>query len=96
MAQSAVEDYLTSVSENTLLKEQDSVDIRGLRRELLENALKYYQRFVSQRSNDPLLRRELANAYFRVGRDHARDRQASGGDRGVSIGGDDLGVAHRG
>jgi serine/threonine-protein kinase len=67
MAQKAVEDYLTSVSENTLLKEQDSLDSRGLRRELLENALKYYRRFVDQRSQDPLVRRELANAYFRVG-----------------------------
>ena len=28
MAQSAVDDYLTSVSENTLLNQQDSVDIR--------------------------------------------------------------------
>ena len=38
IAQTAVEDYLTSVSENTLLKEQDSVDIRSLRQELLKNA----------------------------------------------------------
>ena len=67
MAQQAVEDYMTSVSENTLLKEQDSLDSRGLRRELLEDALKYYQRFVRQRSGDPLVRRELAKAYFRVG-----------------------------
>ncbi len=67
MAQTAVEDYLTSVSENTLLKEQDSVDIRGLRKELLKNALKYYERFVNERSNDPALREQLANAYFRVG-----------------------------
>ena len=34
-AQHAVDDYLTSVSENTLLKQQDSVDIRSLRQELL-------------------------------------------------------------
>ena len=67
MAQTAVEEYLTSVSENTLLKEQDSVDIRGLRQELLKNALKYYERFVAERSNDPALREQLANAYFRVG-----------------------------
>ena len=39
MAQKAVEDYLTNVSENTLLKEQDSVDIRGLRQDLLKSAL---------------------------------------------------------
>ncbi len=67
MARSAVDDYLTSVSENTLLKEQDSVDIRGLRKELLNNALKYYERFVNERSNDPALREQLANAYVRVG-----------------------------
>jgi eukaryotic-like serine/threonine-protein kinase len=67
MAQNAVEDYLTKVSENTLLKEQNSVDIRRLRQELLENALRYYKRFVTQRSDDPLLREQLANAYFRVG-----------------------------
>ncbi len=68
MAQDAVKDYLTSVSENTLLQREDSVDIRSLRQELLETALKYYKRFVSQRSQDPLLRRQLAEAYFRVGK----------------------------
>ena len=67
MAQSAVEEYLTKVSENTLLKEQDSVDIRSLRQELLESALKYYQRFVQQRGDDPILRKQLANAYYLVG-----------------------------
>jgi eukaryotic-like serine/threonine-protein kinase len=67
MALKAVEDYLTSVSENTLLKQQDSVDIRGLRQELLNTALKYYKNFVDQRNKDPNLRQQLANAYFRVG-----------------------------
>ncbi len=59
-AQKAVDDYLISVSENTLFKLQDSVDIRKLRQELLTSALTYYQGFVSQRSHDPLLRRQLA------------------------------------
>ena len=45
--------YLTTCSENTLLKEQDSLDIRSLRRDLLTTALKYYEEFVSQRSDDP-------------------------------------------
>ena len=36
MALQAVDDYLTSVSENTLFKLQDSVDIRRLRQELLQ------------------------------------------------------------
>ncbi len=67
MALKAVNDYLTSVSENTLFQLQDSVNIRGLRRELLNSALTYYKSFVKQRSQDPLLRRQLARAYFRVG-----------------------------
>ena len=67
MALKAVDDYLTSVSENTLFKLQDSVDIRRLRQELLNSALKYYKGFVNQRSQDPRLRRQLADAYFRVG-----------------------------
>jgi eukaryotic-like serine/threonine-protein kinase len=67
MAQAAVDDYLTSVSENTLLQQQDSADLRSLRRELLNNALSYYKKFVNQRGDDPLLQRQLANAYFRVG-----------------------------
>jgi serine/threonine protein kinase/tetratricopeptide (TPR) repeat protein len=67
MAQDAVDDYLTNVSENTLLKEQESADNRNLRRDLLQNAAQYYQHFVNQRSNDPRLRQELANAYFRLG-----------------------------
>ncbi len=67
LAERAVDDYLTSVSENTLLKQQDSLDIRSLRQELLTSALKYYKSFMSQRRNDPRLRRQLANAYFRVG-----------------------------
>ncbi len=67
MALKAVEDNLTSVSENTLLKHQDSVDIRSLRKELLTSALNYYKTFASERGDDPNLRRQLASAYFRVG-----------------------------
>ena len=67
MAQRAVEVYLTNVSENTLLNQQDSVDIRTLRRDLLNGALEYYKEFAEQRKNDPSLRKQLANAYFRVG-----------------------------
>jgi eukaryotic-like serine/threonine-protein kinase len=67
MAQTAVEDFLTSVNQNTLLREQDSVEIRSLRKELLKSALNYYERFVNERRNDPALREPLANAYFQVG-----------------------------
>ena len=67
LASKAVEDYFTGVSEDTLLKEQDSVDIRRLRSELLKTALEYYREFLRQRSGDPELRRDLADAQFRVG-----------------------------
>jgi serine/threonine protein kinase len=67
MAQQAVDDYLTKVSENTLLQQQDSNDFRSLRRELLNNALAYYKKFVNERGHDLRLRGQLANAYFRVG-----------------------------
>jgi eukaryotic-like serine/threonine-protein kinase len=68
MAQDAVNDYLINVSENTLFQEQDSLDMRKLRHQLLSSALDYYRRFVNQRSKDPALRKELANAYYRLGK----------------------------
>ena len=67
MANQAVRDYLTSVSQNTLLKQQDSVDLRDLRRELLTSALDYYKDFVRQRGGDPQPRRELAEAHYHLG-----------------------------
>jgi serine/threonine-protein kinase len=68
LARKAVEDYFTRVSEDTLLKEQDSVDIRRLRGELLKMPLEYYREFLRQRSGDPEVRRELADAQFQFGR----------------------------
>jgi serine/threonine protein kinase/tetratricopeptide (TPR) repeat protein len=67
LVKKAVDDYFTKVSEDTLLSEQDSVDLRRLRGELLKTALGYYREFLRQRSGDPKLRRELADAQFRVG-----------------------------
>ena len=96
MALKAVEDYLTSVSENTLLKQQDSVDIRSLRQELLNTALKYYKSFVSQRSDDPQAPPATGERLLPRGRDHPGDRLSCPGDRGVSLGADHLGIARRG
>jgi serine/threonine-protein kinase len=79
LAQKAVDEYLTKVSEDTLLKEQDSVDIRRLRQKLLQTALDYYNNFARERGDDPALRKELANAYFRVAiitREIESERQA--------------------
>ena len=66
MARQAVNDYLTRVSENTLLKVQPSRDLRELRKRLLEDALKFYRSFIDQHRDDPQLKRELARAYARV------------------------------
>jgi tetratricopeptide (TPR) repeat protein len=65
-AHRAVDDYLTLVSENRLLK-SPLPGLQPLRKELLETALKYYQGFIEEHPNDPALRAELAAAYFRVG-----------------------------
>jgi tetratricopeptide (TPR) repeat protein len=67
MALRAVDTYLTKVSENRLLKEQETLDIRTLRRELLESALPFYREFVAGRIEDPQLREQLASAYIRLG-----------------------------
>jgi serine/threonine-protein kinase len=66
LARQAVDDYLTRVSENTLLKAQPSRDLRDLRKALLEDALKFYRAFINQRGDDRALRRDLAGAYARV------------------------------
>jgi serine/threonine protein kinase/tetratricopeptide (TPR) repeat protein len=65
-ARRAVDDYLTRVSENRLLK-SPVPGLQPLRKELLETALKYYQAFVAKRPDEPAVRSELARAYFRVG-----------------------------
>jgi serine/threonine-protein kinase len=67
MALEAVDSYLTNVSENRLLKEQDTLDLRTLRQDLLKSALPFYKKFVHERSQDPKLQEQLANAHFRLG-----------------------------
>jgi serine/threonine protein kinase len=57
----AVDDYFTQVSENTLLK-SPLPGLQPLRKELLETAVKYYQAFVEEHREDPVLRAELAAA----------------------------------
>jgi serine/threonine-protein kinase len=64
LARKAVDDYLTRVGQNPLLKEQG---LHELRQELLEQALGYYHEFLRQHSEDPNLRVEAAAAHERVG-----------------------------
>jgi serine/threonine protein kinase/tetratricopeptide (TPR) repeat protein len=70
LARQAVEEYFTRVSQDTLLKRQDAPnvrDLRELRKDLLDVALRYYQQFVDQHQEDSELQHELAQAYGRVG-----------------------------
>ncbi|WP_165226950.1 serine/threonine-protein kinase [Aquisphaera insulae] len=64
---SAVNQYLTEVSENELLKRYDTLDVSGLRSQLLQAALPFYKDFVARRGHDPRLREQLAGAYYRLG-----------------------------
>jgi tetratricopeptide (TPR) repeat protein len=64
-ARAAVDDYFTHVSENRLLQVPG---LKGLRKELLLSALKFYQDFLKDRANDPTVRTGLAGAWLRVGK----------------------------
>src|SRR5262249_21320136 len=63
-AQDAVKAMLTRVAEDRLRSVQD---IAGIRKELLEEALRFYQQFLKEAADDPALRRDLAQAHGRVG-----------------------------
>jgi serine/threonine-protein kinase len=60
MALETVEEYYLKVSKDRRLKEKDLED---LRRDLLQKAVAFYQKFIDQRSNDPGMRAELGRAY---------------------------------
>jgi serine/threonine protein kinase len=64
-ARKAVDDFFTRVSEEKLLQVRN---LQPLRKQLLEDALKYYQDFLKQHGNDPSLRGEMAATYLRVAR----------------------------
>src|SRR5207247_2599756 len=63
-ARAAVNDYLTAVSEDERLK---APGLQGLRIQLLQSALQFYQQFLKERGDDTTLRRELAGVYYKVG-----------------------------
>jgi serine/threonine protein kinase/tetratricopeptide (TPR) repeat protein len=63
-ARQAVDRYYTLVSQGALL---DEPGLQSLRKDLLEAALAYYQRFLSERAGDPRLRVELAATHIRAG-----------------------------
>jgi hypothetical protein len=63
-AKDAVDTYFTKVSEEQLLKEPR---LQPLRKELLSLALDYYLGFIKDRTDDPSVRKDLANANTRAG-----------------------------
>jgi serine/threonine protein kinase/tetratricopeptide (TPR) repeat protein len=63
-ARSAVNDYLTAVSDDPKLK---APGLSPLRARLLQSALGFYQQFLRERGSDATLRRELAAVYSKVG-----------------------------
>ena len=63
-ARAAVNDYLTAVSDDPRLK---APGLSPLRAQLLQSALGFYQEFLSERADDPTLRKELAAVYYKVG-----------------------------
>jgi serine/threonine protein kinase/tetratricopeptide (TPR) repeat protein len=63
-ARQVVDAYLTKISENRLILEPG---LQPLRKELLEEALKFYNDFSRENAADPALRAELAQSYLRVG-----------------------------
>jgi serine/threonine-protein kinase len=64
-AHRAVQEFYTRVSEGKL---RDIPGAQKVRRELLESALAYYERFLRERGQDLRLRVELAETHFRIAR----------------------------
>jgi tetratricopeptide (TPR) repeat protein len=85
-ARQTVDDYLTRVGRNPLLKEQG---LHDLRQELLEAALRYYQDFLRQQGTAPGVRAEAAAAFERVGDIHKEqgrfEEAIADYDRGIAL-----------
>jgi tetratricopeptide (TPR) repeat protein/tRNA A-37 threonylcarbamoyl transferase component Bud32 len=62
-ARDAVHEFYTKVSEETLLNEPG---LQPLRKQLLQTALSYYQRFADEHGGDAAARAELAKALGRI------------------------------
>ena len=64
LARKAVDDSFTKISESALIKVPG---LRPLRRELMESARPFYERFLRDREGDPSLLTDLAATQFRIG-----------------------------
>ncbi len=70
-AEASFEQARTAVEEMTRIAEEELVDIphmSRIRKALLEEALHFYQAFLQQKSNDPVVKHETALAHLRAGR----------------------------
>jgi len=63
-AMAAVDQLLTRLGDERLA---NVPHMEPIRRELLQDALKFYQKFLAKKSDDPVIRREAARAYRRMG-----------------------------
>jgi len=63
-ARAAVDEMLTRVSQDDLAREPR---MEKVRRDLLQKALRFYQRFVQEKSDDPQVRWETGRAQQRIG-----------------------------
>jgi serine/threonine-protein kinase len=64
-ARRAIDNYVQLVSEDDSLKDEQ---MQPLRRQLLEDARRYYQQLIDKDGRDAHVRHDLANAILRVGR----------------------------
>ncbi|MCH5377042.1 MAG: protein kinase, partial [Planctomycetes bacterium] len=64
-ARETVDQFFTCVSEESLLNQHG---MQPLRRDLLRQALAYYEQFLQERGGDPRLEDEVASTCFRIGR----------------------------
>lgn len=74
LARKAVDDYLNNVTDNPRLKQADFL---ALRRELLETALPFYERFVQQQSDDLSVLKDQAMALSKLGEIYGLTGQAA-------------------
>jgi serine/threonine-protein kinase len=65
LARDAVDEYCTKVSDDPRLKGKD---LEELRRQLLQTAAKFHEKFVQRRGEDPRQKLDLGRAYLRLAR----------------------------
>src|SRR5262249_48093118 len=73
-AMAAVDQLLTRLADEHLA---EVPQMESLRRELLQDALKFYQKFLARKSDDAVIRWEVARCYSRVGQVYCWLRQDS-------------------